>query len=380
VLKAKTTTTLLTAVALLFAWSSIGASGCNITLPWDPGTSPPLCSTMGQGGAGGDDGAGGGGGNDGVGGAPGSGSGAGAGPGNVNSAAVSAGAGPGDGAGAGAGPGMRTAGDHPRRVRRHDKENIGTTAQADCTELMAPMPPFLIGLSTTRLRYIAAQNGIGVGQSGIQQSRSIGLAFENWVLTTMGQLPRWTTPILSLRREKNTGGLPKSVIPESVQDLGWWWVLVSRPDFEKSSFFEVKAVTGALTLGTSNWQILGLIDVASQSPAGISTQPGVARPVVVFTTTSNTTISPSVGAEATALGVGVWQQRVMYDANTNPDNPDLYIDLPPEEINPDVYLPTVIDTSLTGRLSTWPHSPLTSPKTPATNLVVQGDPDPAEVD
>jgi hypothetical protein len=238
------------------------------------------------------------------------------------------------------------------------------------------MPPLRIGLSTTRLRYIAAQNGIGAGQTGITQSRTVGLAFEDWVLTTMGQLPRNKASFMSLlRKNANNGGLPASVIPESVQDLGWWWVLGSRPDFEQSSFFEVKAVTGMLTLGTSQYQILGLIDVASQSPAGIFTQPNVAPPVVVFTTTSNTTISAAVGVRATALGVGVFQEIVSYDANTNPDNPDLYIE-EPQAINPDLYLPYTVGAPWVS----WPHSPLTSPKTPATALIVQYDPDPAEVD
>jgi hypothetical protein len=37
---------------------------------------------------------------------------------------------------------------------------------------------------------------------------------------------------------------------------------VSTVYFNQSVFFEVKAVTGALTLGTSKSQILGLLDVA----------------------------------------------------------------------------------------------------------------------
>ncbi len=36
--------------------------------------------------------------------------------------------------------------------------------------------------------------------------------------------------------------------------------------FNNSLFYEVKAVTGNLTLGTSNWQILGLLDVATSFP------------------------------------------------------------------------------------------------------------------
>ena len=169
------------------------------------------------------------------------------------------------------------------------------------------------------------------------------------------------------------------MIPEQVKNLGWWFKLGSQPDYKESSFFEVKAVTGALTLGTSQWQILGLIDVASRSPAGVFNPANVFRPVVVFTTTSNTTMSPMVAPKATALGVGIWQQTVLYDTNSNPSNPDLYIKEPPEQINPDVY-PVVIQPTFKALLSPWRHGPLTSPTTPATDLIVPGDPDPAEVD
>ena len=47
-----------------------------------------------------------------------------------------------------------------------------------------------------------------MGQTGITQSRTIGLAFENWVLTTMGQVPRYKSPLLlsPLRQAQKTGG------------------------------------------------------------------------------------------------------------------------------------------------------------------------------
>jgi hypothetical protein len=234
--------------------------------------------------------------------------------------------------------------------------------------------PALIGLTTTRLRQIATLNNINgcASQTGITQSRTIGLAFENWVLVTMGQIPRNTKSFTSpLRQQKNmaSSGLPGSVIPEYVGNLNDWFPAQGW-SFTQSMLFEVKAVTGVLSLSTSRWQILGLIDVASGSLADAGTHP---PPALVFTTTGNTNLGLDMLKEATMLGVAIWQQIVMEDTNTNPNNPDLYIDqvLP---ANQDVYNGTV---PLPMHL-VWKHSPLTSPTSPP--MPVPGDPDPPEVD
>ena len=94
----------------------------------------------------------------------------------------------------------------------------------------------------------------------------------------------------------------------------------------------------------------------------------------MFTTTGNTNIGLDVLQEATTLGVAIWQQIVMYDANSDPNNPDLYIDkvLP---ANQAVYGAAVLSSRCT---PAWPHSPLTSPTSPP--MPVPGDPDPPEVD
>jgi hypothetical protein len=76
---------------------------------------------------------------------------------------------------------------------------------------------------------------------------------------------------------------------------------------------------------------------------------------------------------ATQKCVAIWRQIVMYDANTDPNNPDLYIDqaLP---ANQDVYGAAVP----VPMLPVWAHSPLTSPTSPP--MPVADDPDPPEVD
>jgi hypothetical protein len=236
-------------------------------------------------------------------------------------------------------------------------------------------------LPTSMLRQIAIQSKVDGcdTQSGITQSRTIGLAFERWVLTTLGVVPsppgpgKNTTSFMSPRRKSNTGGLPASVIPEFVGN---------QTMFPQSVLYEVKAVTGALTPGTSNWQILGLLDVANTQitkPAG----PHPA-PAVFFITTGNTTVSSGVVAQATmpAQGtmpmwsVAVWQQQVLYDANGG-SNPNLTLG-PPTCLTTTLCAPPAAVPSIPNPGP--PVSPLTSPTTPPSTLLVPGDPDPPEVD
>jgi hypothetical protein len=326
---------------------------------------PPLTGSMVPSG----DGAGGGGGDDGAGGSD---VGVGAGGSDVGvGVGVGAGAGSAD-VGAGAGPGGRAPPrrSRPVRWRWHYKEPIGTAVEAICT-------PNLRLFTTTRLRQVAAANNIGVGLTGIQQSREIGLWFQTWVLYTIN-LPENMELILSPRRQAanmKNGGLPASVIPDPVQPL----YLTGAEDamgavtFPESQFLEVKAVTGNMTLSTSRYQILGLVDVASRSSAGTSTVPMHPPPQLIFLTTGNTTIGDDVKAQATALGVALWQAPVFEDLNTNPNNPMLYLNAF-EPLNAQVYAPAVPVVSQVA----WPVSPLTAPPTQLT--VVPGDPDPPEVD
>ncbi len=269
-----------------------------------------------------------------------------------------------------------------RLMRRpHRRDGIGTAQEALCPGLppmwAAKVPP-LVPLTTARLRQIAAAQGIGAGLTGIQLNRAYGLAFENWVLTMMNQLPRWTKPIPSpARQQKNmaNGGLPGSVIPEQVTTVALVNFVTSQASvYPVSGFWEVKAVTGTITLSTSRWQILGLIDVAAISSAAIATDPHAPPPEVVFTITGSTTIGADVVATATQRGVAIWVQAVFEDVTIpNDPNPDLYIG-PRGALNESVYngaIVGVVDGTGVG-------SKLTSPKTPP--MPVQNDPDPPEVD
>ncbi len=176
---------------------AIAAPGCNIFQ--DIGNAE--CSLANEG-AGGDDGAGG----DGAGGDDVAGGGGAAGAGDATSGSTTAGAGgaPGAGSGAGAGadpstsgagagPGARHAPRHRWPVRHHVFDPIGCTPPAVSVNvppppsMMAPPAPVLVGLTTTKLRAIAAYLKIGAGFTGVQLNNKIGLAFETWVLFMLNQ-------------------------------------------------------------------------------------------------------------------------------------------------------------------------------------------------
>ena len=252
----------------------------------------------------------------------------------------------------------------------------------------APPQPNWQGLTTTMLRQIANANNINgcATQTGITQSQNIGLTFEKWVLTAIGAIPdppkpgRNNTLFLSTeRQQKNTlnghGGLPASVIPEFIGNQTYTVAGVSAT-FDESIFFEVKAVTGALTPGTSNWQIIGLLDAVNTQitkPAGPHPPP-----VVYFITTSNTTVSTGVITQATMWNVAVWQQPVLYDANGG-SNPNLTLGTATCLNAPSA--PALCMASALALAHPGPQvSTLTAPTTPSSSLIVPGDPDPAEID
>jgi hypothetical protein len=75
------------------------------------------------------------------------------------------------------------------------------------------------------------------------------------------------------------------------------------------------------------------------------------------------------------FNVAVWQQKVLYDANGG-NNPNLTLGTATCLSPPNLCMASVLTNPHPGP----PVSPLTSPTTPPSALVVPGDPDPAEVD
>lgn len=234
----------------------------------------------------------------------------------------------------------------------------------------------VVPLTTTRLRAIATAQGIGAGLTGVQFNRAVGVAFESFVLSSLGFIPRNTASFFSPARAAATGGLPASVIPEfvrAVTKVTWsWGIWPTVTTYANSSFFEVKAVSGTLTLSSSRHQIRGLIDVASRSLAGQAVGPHHPVPIVTFITTGDTVIGADVLADATSRGVAIWQATVFEIDNIGSSNPTLEVG-PYLPLNPQVYAPGVPVPSFQTLTNGTLTSPLLFP------LPVPNDPDPTEV-
>jgi hypothetical protein len=220
-------------------------------------------------------------------------------------------------------------------------------------------------------------NGVGQGLTGVQFSRECGLQFQGWVQWTLKEGQN-TTKIPSPERASHfVGGVPGVVVPDYWRDLQLAvqdsLMVYTVP---KSFFGEVKAVAGYLPPSYSQYQILGLLDVARRSPAGSSTLPRHPPPELVFTTTGNTTMSALTIGQANIWGVAIWQQ-VVFEVPAMPDdpNPDLCINacvplnqgVYPPGVAVLPYRPAPTCTKLTSVPSNWA-------------TLIPGDPDPPEVD
>ncbi len=131
-----------------------------------------------------------------------------------------------------------------------------------------------------------------------------------------------------------------------------------------------------LVLSHSRWQILGLIDVAAGSPAGLTAGPARVPPILTFITTWNTEIDPNVIREATLRGVLLFQQYVVEDRFSAPNNPLLTLTEPIQLNAPPISGATGI-TSIAPPWYAAPPSTLTSPIGPPP--IVVDNPDPAEL-
>ena len=169
----------------------------------------------------------------------------------------------------------------------------------------APVPRLL---TTARLRELATMEGIGIGLSGIQLNRAIGLAFQGFSIFSLqpsgADVQPNTTAFPSPVREVATGGTVKTVIPDAVLDHVTNGLISIT--YRKSAFYEVKAVAGTMTLSYSRQQLRGLIDVATRSPLAQASL-SLANPTVTFVTTADTFIGADVVAEASVRHVEIRQ-------------------------------------------------------------------------
>ncbi len=202
-------------------------------------------------------------------------------------------------------------------------------------------PARQIPLTTQRLRQIALNNGIGVGQTGVQLNNTVGRVFEDFVTNTFGITPplqRGVT-IFSPRRLTITtnayGANSPKVIGDVILDgLGPLNVFNTQGrlivSYPRSYLIEVKAVNGAITRSTNRYQAVGYNDIANSSAAAQGGRPD-SPAFFGYVTTGNTTISQGLIQEVNFAfpqrpvpRVGLWQAIVCEDNNPpNQSNPDL---------------------------------------------------------
>ncbi|WP_222984566.1 RHS repeat-associated core domain-containing protein [Flagellimonas meishanensis] len=150
--------------------------------------------------------------------------------------------------------------------------------------------------------------------AGVTSKQEAGLAFERAALDFFLLFSNQNKTFESKRRKALTGGKFGAVKPDAVTSTKVV-TLFGTTVLPNSFFHEVKAVSGTISLksGSSDYQVLGLIDAAANSTPGGKQ----GRAIVNFYTTANTIIDPSVVAYATRLNVTVRQSIAFQMSNGN---------------------------------------------------------------
>ncbi|UQA55348.1 hypothetical protein [Polyangium aurulentum] len=151
---------------------------------------------------------------------------------------------------------------------------------------------------------------------GILYNQAVGLAFQKAVLAA---LPWYTSvrpngkPFESKEREDLTKGRISAVIPDGVagacEGMPSPLPPITATDPE-STFIEVKALNGTLNLAYGQYQILGMLDALSKSPAASSTGPRRAYPSLYLILTADTALSTDIELRGRNWNVLVWVSRV----------------------------------------------------------------------
>jgi hypothetical protein len=155
------------------------------------------------------------------------------------------------------------------------------------------------------------------GLVGIQYNREVGLRFQKDVLAHLAGLkfvyPN-TKPFPSPLREQRTSNRHKSVIPDGVAGatIGAAGAMpMITTTYPESTFIEVKAVKGTVSLAYGRHQIAGMLDVLSRSQAASSVGDDRAYPNLYFVITADTIVSPDVAQDGVKRKILVWQSYVL---------------------------------------------------------------------
>ena len=169
-------------------------------------------------------------------------------------------------------------------------------------------------MTTGDLRRIV---GNPTGLVGIQYNREVGLRFQKDVLAHLAGLkfayPN-TKPFPSDVRKASTFSKHLSVIPDGVAgaSIGATGAMpMVTTTYPESTFIEVKAVKGSISLAYGSYQIAGMLDVLSRSPAASSVGDNRAYPNLYFVTTADAIIASDVVQRGVKWKILVWHSNVL---------------------------------------------------------------------
>jgi hypothetical protein len=178
-------------------------------------------------------------------------------------------------------------------------------------------------------------------------SNTMGTAFENFAIES-ARANKYTgigiySPLREYLTQNSSNGVQRRVVPDT---LGTFLVLefdtslritYSQP-YQESFFREMKFTTGAIQLSAYEHQIIGYIDIAKRSPAGLAPISLGSRrptPIVEFSTPADASIGLNVITTATKDRVGVFH-RVACDAESTPSPTDMILGAR-QALNPEIF-------------------------------------------
>lgn len=169
-------------------------------------------------------------------------------------------------------------------------------------------------LTTTDLRSLALREGVCYQSLPLVQfNRCVGLAFQRTVIELIFRKSQNTLPVLSPLRaaltSANSNRVVSVVIPDAIFDFTDEKTKIVYPE---GGYTEVKAVKGTLRLSSSNYQIAGLLDIATR----LKIVPLGGTPALTFITTADTDIGSDVIAKAASRSpvvVALYQYKAYID-------------------------------------------------------------------
>lgn len=168
------------------------------------------------------------------------------------------------------------------------------------------------------------------------QIQWVGRAFQNFVNDSLQLVENTDPPIYSPAREgatlNSSDGVQRGVVPDTlgvvyVYEYNQQLVLTYSMLYPNSYFYEVKFHSGPIYLSSFQHQILGYVDIASRSLAGVAPSTlGTRRPTpaVELITPSDSVVGLSVITSANQERVAIYQ-RIVCDAPLTASTTDQYL-------------------------------------------------------